>query len=139
MPWLFAYMALLDDLGSVLQTAGVGTVGADIFKGGLASTPDMQISMIESGGFSPLRELDNGVPVDRCTVQVSVRAAAYDYAAAQAQAHLAYAALDAVVEQVLSGRRYHQIEPLQPPFLLERDESDRPVFVFNILVEVDRT
>ena len=47
-------MSVLTGLGSVLQTAGVGTVGTNIFYAALPMTePDNAIALVEYGGASP--------------------------------------------------------------------------------------
>ena len=132
-------MALLDDLAGYMQAQGLGTVGTDIFKGGLTPAPVAQYALVESGGQVPLRELDNDLPVDQPTVQVLSRAESYNVASSRSWN--AYYAFDTVLEQIISGTVYKVTEPQQPPFPVDwrrLNGEDRPIFVFNLQVEVQR-
>lgn len=132
-------MATIDDLAGYMQQQGLGTVGTDIFKGGLIAQPSTQYALIETGGREPLRELDNSAPVDRPTLQVLSRATAYQIASMRAMD--AYLVFDAILHQVIGTAHYIQVEPIQMPMLLERVRSDddwRHVFAFNVAIEVQR-
>lgn len=132
-------MALLDDLAGYLQAQGLGIVGADIFKGGLAVNPVAQYGLVETGGGIPLRELDNTLPVDTPGVQVLSRDMGYDLCSARAWA--AYYAFDAVLEQPIGTAVYKVTEPVAAPAILEwvpLEGEQRPVFVFNLIAEVHR-
>lgn len=132
-------MALLDDLAGYLQAQGLGTVGADIFKGGLVMTPIAQYALVETGGGEIVRELDNGLPVDTPGVQVLSRDVGYGVTSSRAWD--AYYAFDQVLEQTLGSSLYKVTEPQQAPSLLEwirLDGQERPIFVFNLVAEVQR-
>jgi len=64
---------LIDDVASYLQTAGVGTVGTDIFKSYLPDSANAGIAVLDTGGMSP----NIHVPLYNPTVQVFIRAATY--------------------------------------------------------------
>lgn len=129
-------MAILDEVATLLQTAGVGTVGSTIFKHALpldhpatdASPPI--IGLIEVPGLSPVRAHDS--KWEQPVLQVAVRGAPAGYAAARAKAQDAWNALDGVTNQALSGVQYLSIEALQSPFFLRTDDLGRPVIVFSI-------
>ena len=132
-------MAVLDDLAGFLQAEGLGTVGTDIFKGGLQTTPIGQYGLVETGGGAPIRELDNPLPVDTPGIQVLSRDASYDVCSARAWA--AYYAFDRVLEQTIGTGLYKVTEPIATPALLEwlrLDGQERPIFVFNLIAEVQR-
>jgi hypothetical protein len=64
-------------------------------------------------------------------VQIRCRGAASDYATPAAQAQTAYVALAAVANESIDGTLYHSIDPLQSPFLIEKDAKNRLVIGFN--------
>ena len=128
---------LLDEIASLLQTAGIGTLGSSLFKGQIPlDTPTTVetalVALLEIPGLPPLRSHDSppsriGQPV----VQVVSRGAPYGYVAARQKAHEAWMALDGVCNQTLSGTEYLFIQALQDPFLLKIDEMHRPYLVFS--------
>ena len=130
---------LLDDLGSHLQNAGIGTLGTTLFKGSLpldapaVVIQDALVALIETPGLPPVRTHDLGryeLPV----VQIASRGAPYGYVAARQKAHDAWMALDGVSNQTLGSGFYLWIEALQSPWWLRSDELNRPVIVFSVRV-----
>jgi hypothetical protein len=125
-------MATRDEIADFLEDAGVGTVGTTIFKGQMPATPDACIAVIETAGREPQHTFgSNGIAIEYPRVQVRFRGAAQDYATPAALAQTAYAAMAAVANQSLDGTLYHSIDPIQPPFLLEKDAKNRLVIGFN--------
>ena len=127
-------MSVLTGLGSVLQTAGVGTVGTNIFYAALPMTePDNAIALVEYGGASPQWSF-NQIEWEQPRVQVQVRSAS-GYASARTWAQSAWTALAAVKNQAIGGVWYQQVAVLQSPFVLTLDEREQFVtFVFNVEV-----
>ena len=127
-------MGLMDDLGDVLSSGGIGTVGTDIFKGIVPSTPDEITSVMETGGAPPVHAMSAGpgtALLTRPHVQVLTRAARADSAAKRARE--AGRLLDALQRSV-NGVRYHAVFALQDPFFLRRDEANRVEFAQNFEV-----
>lgn len=127
-------MSVLTGLGSVLQTAGVGTVGTSIFYGSLPmEAPDNAIALVEYGGAAPQWSF-NQIEWEQPRVQVLVRSVS-GYVSARAWAHAAWEALAVVKNQAIGGVWYQQVAMLQSPFVLTLDERERQVtFVFNVEV-----
>jgi Bacteriophage minor capsid protein len=129
---------LLDELGTFLQTAGIGTVGVTLFKGTMPlDTPSTvetpMVALREVPGLPALRSHDN--PPSRIrqpVIQVESRGAPYGYAAARATAEAIWEALDGVANQTLSGTTYLMIQALQDPFLLKIDDMHRPTITFTV-------
>lgn len=124
-------MAMVEEIGTFLAAAGVGTLGTDLFIDNMPDSPDTCVAVIESiVGLPPTRTLGSGLPVTEMPrFQVYARAASKTTAHAKAKA--AWDALEVVADQTLSGTRYERIEALQSPFLLKRDDADRWVFLAN--------
>lgn len=64
---------LIDDLGTYLQTQGIGTLGTDLFQGHLPSSPDNCVAVFETGGSQPNKDL----PLNHPSFQVIVRNKSY--------------------------------------------------------------
>lgn len=132
-------MTTLADIGTVLQAAGVGTVGVDLFLGDLTASPTFQMAIRETGGYAPIRDLDDtGIVVDQPRFQVICRGAVHGYAVARARIETAYRALDAVLHTTVNTVDYYQMQPVQPPFLVAYDELERPILACNFQVALER-
>ena len=53
---------LLDDIGDLLTTGSIGTVGSDVFLSLLPDTPDQCVSVFETGGSAPLHTMGGANP-----------------------------------------------------------------------------
>lgn len=125
-------MATLDEIGAFLATACSRTVGTDLFKGQLPSSPDASMAVVEYMGSAPDYVFGtSGVSVEYPRVQVVCRGAEGDYATPRAAIETAYRAMAAASAQSLSGTRYLAMRPLQAPFLLTKDDKGRIVLAFN--------
>jgi predicted sugar kinase len=125
-------MATRDEIADFLEDAGVGTVGTTIFKGQMPGTPDACVAVIETPGREPVHTFGSaGIAIEYPRVQIRCRGAASDYATPAAQAQTAYVALAAVANESIDGTLYHSIDPLQSPFLIEKDAKNRIVIGFN--------
>jgi hypothetical protein len=126
----------LDDLASVVATACSLTLHVDLFPSQMpAQAPDVCAALYEYPGLSPVYTLGDAAPaLERPRVQLAFRGAPRDYEGPRATAELAYQALAATANTSLSGTRYLEVTPLQPPFLLRRDELSRPVIGFNVQI-----
>jgi minor capsid protein len=127
-------VSVLDDLGTYLHTAGLGTLGTTLFLGGLPldapgiSTPDQIAGLVETPGFPPQSvHTPPGLGWELPSVQVLVRGAPYDYAGARTWAQDIFVALGTVKNQTLSGTYYFWISPHQSVFKLRDDDYARPI------------
>jgi hypothetical protein len=127
---------ILDELATLLQTAGVGTISTTLFKGQVpldspATVATPLVALLEIPGLPPLRAHD-GQRIGQPVIQIVSRGAPHGYAQARAKAQQAWDALDGVTNTTLSGVAYLQIQALQEPFLLKIDDSHRPFLVFSV-------
>lgn len=126
---------ILDDLSDYLSTNGVGTVGTNLFKGTLPSTPDAAVALFKTGGPAPVNMMGAGpgtAVVERPHVQVLARDTRSD--AAEKKAQDVWSLLDAFGDKTINGVRYLSVYALQTPFFLNRDGSGREVFACNFEV-----
>ncbi len=132
-------MALLDDLGAWLAAQGVGTVGTDLYLGGWQDDPDAQVAVFEYGGPGPVDSFSDAATspapaVARPRVQVVARAAREDYQAARTKVAAARTALLKIANATVNGVYYERVEAIDEPFLLGRDEKQRPLLAANFQV-----
>lgn len=120
---------MLEQLLDYLQAQVLGEKGVDLFTF-LPDQPDALVALLpyqgESGGWRD----DQGLPLDDAPrFQVNVRDPSET--AATAKAKQVHAVLH-IRQRVVGGTWYMAIEPLQTPFFLKRDESNRALVVFNV-------
>ena len=132
---------ILEELCTLLQTAGIGTSGSTLFKhalpaeGPVVANAPPQVALIEIGGLAPVRTLD--VPKNRYeqpVVSIMTRGAPHGYQAARQKAQDAWEVLDGIANQTLSGVRYLWIEALRSPSWIRDDDLGRPLIGFDIRV-----
>lgn len=132
-------MAVLDELATHLQTAGVGIIGTSLFKGGipadapLVAIQDDLVALVEIPGLPPVH-VHSAVQAsfENPVCQILVRGQPYGYAGARAKAQAAFVALDGLSNVDLNGIRYLWIQSLQSPFFLRTDELSRPILAFSV-------
>lgn len=118
---------LIRDIALLLQSEGVGTLGTDIFLGMRPDQPDDLVAIFDTGGFPAELEIP-----DLCrTVQVTVRGKSY--ATAHGRIWQVYHLLDRPDDRlVIANGRKMIARAMQPPTLLDRDATNRVMFVFNL-------
>jgi hypothetical protein len=126
----------VDDIATVLVSAGVGVIYTSIFASTKATIPTGDgpyLSIIETPGMEPdymHSSVPNTLDYKRPAAQILVRAR--NYSAAQTMARAAFNALAAVRMQTI-GTTYHlYIRPQQEPFDLGVDDNDRARVAFNV-------
>ena len=128
-------MALLDALGTVLQSASVGTLATSIFLSRRPETPDSLVTVFESGaGEAIYTHRSAGAVLHKTNVQVVARADREDYPAARTKIAAVVAAFEAVDELTTDGVRLLRIEQLGQPVPMGYDENDRPMVAMNFTV-----
>lgn len=125
------------DIKDVLVAAGVGAFAAHsgwgIFIAVEPVAPDTAVTVYDSGGFAPQYVMDNSIdPLDHPTVQVRVRG--NTYLTAHAKMLEVVAALDHKTHFAQGGTSYQAVFRMGDPMFLEKDESDRSVWVVNFRV-----
>lgn len=124
---------LLPELSGYLEAQGIGTRQVDIFYSRLPDQPDSVVALFEYAGRGPDIDHDGGLlQIEHPAFQVQVRDPDYD--TGRLRIHNVYRAFVRVGNDVIGGTEYHNVLPLQSPFFLRRDDSDRAVFVCNFLV-----
>lgn len=129
-------MALLDDVGAYLAAqVGSLTLGTNLFLGRMPDEPDTCVALYEYGGDSPLSTMGSDAmpPVEQPRIQILTRAPGYS--SSRSLALSCWAAVEAILNETLSGTRYHRVSANQSPFPLERDSHDRVLFAQNFRVQ----
>lgn len=132
-------MAVLDDIATYLEAHGVGTIAVSLFKGGIpldtaqTITTDIVLALVQVPGLPPSHvHSQPHATYEQPVLQVLVRGEPFGDSTAMAKAYDAFLALDGLSNTVLSGVTYLWVQAAQSPFLLHRDEMNRPVVAFNI-------
>jgi hypothetical protein len=129
-------MALLDDLGTYLASqVGTLTLGTNLYLGRMPDEPDTCVAVYEYGGDAPVNVMggDSMPPVEQPRIQILTRASGYS--SARTLALECWTAVEAVLNESLSGTLYHRVSANQSPFPLERDSRDRVLFAQNFRVQ----
>ena len=129
-------MATALEVSTYLAGLGLGTFGTSLFIDDLPPDPDVCCAVNNSGGSSPEGGFGvDGIQFEWPTLQILFRGAAGDSEGPRARAQTAYEGLAKVQAEALSGTQYLTVMPLQPPFILQRDDqAHRVVWAFNVLI-----
>lgn len=118
---------ILDAIGSVLQTAAVGTLGTDLFLSRTPDTPDACVTVLESGtGYVMYTHGTTGPALYVTNVQVITRGVREDYETPRTKITAVATALEAVNETTASSIRLLRIEQIARPVPLGYDDNERP-------------
>lgn len=133
MPWL-------EDVASLITTAGAGTLNVDTFLSTAASipagvgpyallveTPGMGVERLHSDDLGVL----NAPAYERPGMQITVRAT--NYVVARTRIKLIFDAVDGVFNTTINGTKYLEIMAIQRPFDMGPDDSKRIRLGFNVL------
>jgi hypothetical protein len=134
-------VGLLDDLGDLVSSGGVGGVGSTstssgygIFLGIMPNAPDKCVAIYESGGVAPVHAFA-GAPglavLERPRVQVTVRADAFGYSTGRQVMNTIFKLLDGLPSRTINNTSYQWISAVQSPFSLGMDEVNRPLISVN--------
>lgn len=125
------------DIATILQTAGVVTIGTDFFWGqGFTDTPDIQGHATVYGSAPPdlvMTSTVGSAVTERPRAQVAFRGELSDGGgeAARTKAQSAWNALQNY-KGTVNGTNYLYITCLQSPFYMGKDEQGRPRYGFNV-------
>lgn len=115
------------DIGQMLEDAGVGTLGTDIFVGRDPDVPILTYAIYDTGGIAPNPKFLRDEP----SVQVRVRGTVNAYEAAYTAAQLVKDILLGAATQVINSIDYVLFTEIGEILSLGYDESDRPILVSN--------
>jgi len=123
---------MLKEIGTYLQSQGIGTLGANLFLGLMPDQPDDCVALFEYAGSPPDLHWEGEYP----GLQVRVRNKSY--AAARTKIEETMKKLHGLHEQMLSGTRYLLIKARGSPEVLKRDESNRTEWFVNFEIMKER-
>lgn len=126
---------MLNDIGTYLQTAGVGTLTTNLFLGMLPATPDNCVAVFEYAGLQPDLAHD-GAEVEKPGLQVWVRNTSY--ATGRANCDLVIRALHPTANKTIGASFYQLIRVIQSPIPLGQDCNDRHEWSINFEVKKER-
>ena len=119
---------LIDDIGSYLATAGIGTLGSSIFLGNMPDAPDNAIALYQYSGNAP--ELVGNLESPRLTVRVRNTG----YSAGMEKAQDILDALHTLADQTIGGTRYLYVRATGSVNHLGRDNDNSALFTIDFIV-----
>jgi len=123
---------MLKEIGTFLQSQGIGTLGANLFLGLMPDQPDNCIALFEYAGSPPDLHWNGEYP----GLQVRVRDKSYQ--AGKAKIEQIVRVLHGLHETVLGGTRYLLVKARGSPEVLMRDENNRIEFFINFEIIKER-
>jgi hypothetical protein len=129
----------IDDLITILTTAGVGTFNVNIFASSKAQIPTgagPYLSITQTSGSGP-ENTHNAAGIGRIAYErpnAQLLARAQTYPAALGMIDAAFKAVFPVRNRFVNGVWWRQVVCLQQPFDFGLDDLNRICFVFNIAV-----
>lgn len=126
-------MGAIEELGSFLDTNSTRfTAGTNLWYHAMADEPGTATALYETGGLPPVQRYGNDLPAfERAAFQVVCRSTSPTIA--RGNAHAAWVIVQKVANESLSSKTWLRAEPMQSPFLLERDAQGRYTFAFNLI------
>lgn len=121
-------MTMMSELGTYLAASTALVVNTDLFYGTMKTEPAECASFVEYQGRGYVKSNGGGGKTEIPRMQVLYRAETYDAGITGIRAIAAVLDVDNVT---MGSTFYQRVEPLQPPFFLERDDNDRFVFACN--------
>lgn len=123
---------MLEDLASLLT--GYVTLKTDLWLNEMPKPNGVTVMSVirEYGSMAPDLGFD-GPLMEHRRVQILTRARSYNDGETRAWA--LYNVLSAIVNQVVGGKQYYAINPLQTPFYMGADENGLALFAFNLEVQ----
>lgn len=120
-------MAVLDALGSRLQTDGVGTLGTNLWLSQMQDSPDVSVVLIEQRG-----EVDHVFGASTAstfthTVLAVARAGRNDYPAARAKIEAVQSSLGAIRGTTISGVNFLSVLDATGVYPAGMDGEERPM------------
>lgn len=120
------------DLRDLMVAAGIGvfaaTSGWAIGIGKELPNPDTFVTIYDTGGPAPMPHLTEEYP----TAQIRVRGAVGGYEAAYQKARDARAQVKGQGPLLIGGTHYAGFWVVSEPGLIGYDDSNRPLFTFNV-------
>lgn len=123
-----------EDVAEYIEALDIGysrppTLPRNLLTGILPDQPAACCAVVPTGGASPERNQETG-RIEEGRVVVWIRDPSY--ATARSRAYQIYQAMASFANTVIGSNLYLALVPLQMPFMLERDASDRTIMAMNV-------
>lgn len=127
-------MSWLEDIGTYLQSNGVGTVGSDIFYSVFDSTSKNCILLIKQTGQSTKTTLRKDSILKR--PELGVRVKNEDDVTADELAESIENLLDITYNKVIGSTRFKSIRAIAPHFFVSQDDNENFIYSINFALEI---
>jgi hypothetical protein len=126
-------MTMLTEIAGYLASAGLGTVGVDLFIEEIPATPDLCSMLFQSAGMG--QELTMAGAGDRKpALQIRVRSAENDPGAGIAKIEAIAAALHGIANTTIGSTKYRLIRSMGDWGYIGNDDQGRPERTQNFLL-----
>lgn len=129
-------MSWLYDIGSYLESQGIGVLGTDIFYRGFDATAPNCIALFDRAGLPSIVSLSKDLIIERPELGVLVRNE--DDTAGDQIAHSIYELLNFVTDTTIGATRFAHIEAIAPPFFVSQTDPGSFVFSTNFSLEIEK-
>jgi len=127
-------MSWIDDIGSYLQTQGIGTLGTDLFYENFDSSATNCIALIAQAGQSPKTTLRNTMTLKRPELGVRVRN--QNDSDAHTKAESVYNLLNHTYNTTLGSTRFKSIKAIAEPFFVSQSKNNSYIYSINFILEI---
>ena len=118
---------VIDDVAQYLDDNSVGTLGTDLFKSFVPSSPDSCVAVLDTGGTQP----DPDIPTKSPTFQVYIRNTSYSGGKAKLDTIRSLLHQASNVELVTGQTYFYYITAISEGGHLGRDENGLDLFSIN--------
>jgi hypothetical protein len=127
-------MTWIEDLGTYLQTQNVGTIGTDIFYGGLKAGKLNCIALLNRPGMDDIVSLGRSMTLSRPELGVLVRNKAGNLA--EQKINEIHDLLNMKTNTTLGSTRFKRIKAVSRPFQLSKSETEGAEYSVNFELEI---
>jgi hypothetical protein len=119
------------DLASIIQGAGIATLGTNMWLGFMPDNPTTSIALYQKSGYVPMQLQSTVYGIERPELHVVVRSDSYDNV--MSKANDVMKALHNLADQVINGHRYLHVRCLGSPTFLYADYSNKDPHQFAVV------
>lgn len=126
----------LTEVGNLLQARNCGVLQTSLFLGQAPMAPDdaLIVTPFPAASDSPEYVQESYMPIAE-TVHMQILSRSKSYSSAEELAYRAWRALAVIVNATLGSTKYRSIKPLGSPVFMGRDQEDRALIGFDVIVD----
>ncbi len=127
-------MSWIDDIGSYLQTQGIGTLGTDLFYEKFEPSIQNSVILITQAGPGPSTTLGNTMILRKPELGVRVRN--QDDSTAYTKAESIFNLLNDTYNTTIGNTRFKRINAVADPFFVGFDKNENFMYSINFSIRI---